>query len=80
MPKGPQGQRRPADVVGNAVHIARIAIGDIEDTKRAPEKDYTSKAGIEGGKARAGKLSPKKRAEIALKAARSRWKGKSRFE
>jgi len=25
MPKGPQGQKRPADVVGNAVHVMRIA-------------------------------------------------------
>ena len=27
MPKGPQGQKRPADVIGNAVHIMRIATG-----------------------------------------------------
>jgi hypothetical protein len=25
MPKGPQGQKRPADVIGNAVHVMRIA-------------------------------------------------------
>jgi hypothetical protein len=24
MPKGPQGQKRPADVIGNAVHVMRI--------------------------------------------------------
>ncbi len=28
MPKGPQGQKCPADVIGNAVHIMRIATGD----------------------------------------------------
>ncbi len=33
MPKGPQGQKRPADVVANAVHVMRIAAGEIEDTK-----------------------------------------------
>jgi hypothetical protein len=27
MPKGPQGQKRPADVIGNAVHVMRIATG-----------------------------------------------------
>lgn len=33
MPKGPQGQKKPADVIGNAVMIARIATGEIEDLK-----------------------------------------------
>ena len=28
MPKGPQGQKRPADVIGNAVHVMRIATGE----------------------------------------------------
>ena len=27
MPKGPQGQKRPADVIGNAVKVMRIATG-----------------------------------------------------
>ena len=31
MPKGPHGQRRPADVIGAAVMVGRIATGDIED-------------------------------------------------
>ena len=35
MPKGPQGQKRPADVVGNAVHGMRIATGEIEETTPA---------------------------------------------
>ena len=25
MPKGPQGQKRPADVIGNSVHVMGIA-------------------------------------------------------
>ncbi len=71
MPKGPQGQKRPADVIGCAVKVARIATGEVqEDTTK---KEYTRKAGIIGGKARAEKLSPKKRKEIAKKAAKSRW-------
>jgi hypothetical protein len=28
MPKGPRGEKRPADVIGNAVHVMRIATGD----------------------------------------------------
>ena len=31
MPGGPKGERRPADVIGNAVHVMRIAIGKIKD-------------------------------------------------
>jgi hypothetical protein len=31
LPKGPQGQKRPADVIGNAAHVVRIAPGKIED-------------------------------------------------
>ena len=31
MPRGPQGQRRKADVIGNAVLIAKIATGEIDD-------------------------------------------------
>ena len=27
MPKGPQGQKRPADVIGNAGHVMWIATG-----------------------------------------------------
>ena len=28
MPKGPQGQKRPADVIGTAVKVMRIATGE----------------------------------------------------
>ena len=31
MPRGPKGEKRPADVIGNAVHVMRIATGKIED-------------------------------------------------
>jgi hypothetical protein len=36
MPKGPQGQKRKADVIGNAVLIGKIATGEVEDTQRDP--------------------------------------------
>jgi hypothetical protein len=28
MPKGPRGEKRPADVIGNAVKVMRIATGE----------------------------------------------------
>ena len=31
MPRGPEGEKRPADVIGNAVHVMRIATGEVED-------------------------------------------------
>jgi hypothetical protein len=32
MPKGPQGQKRPADVIGNAIHVTgRLCVGDMPD-------------------------------------------------
>ena len=72
MPKGPQGQRLPADVIGGAIKVAKIATGEIEEDKRA--KSAAAELGSKGGKARASKLSKKRRAEIAKKAAASRWK------
>jgi hypothetical protein len=33
MPRGPHGERRPADVIGNAVHVMQIATGEIEDRR-----------------------------------------------
>ena len=75
MPKGPQGQKRPADVIGNAVHVMRIATGQIEETKRDPGTEANRKGGLKGGKARAAKLSPAQRKEIAKRAAAKRWQG-----
>ena len=71
MPKGPQGQRRPADVVGCAVHVAKIATGEIEDTGyKQPTK---RKGGLAGAEARATALEPERRREIAREAAATQW-------
>ena len=76
MPKGPKGQKRPADVIGNAVKVMRIATG--EEHEDFPADDGKDKAaqslGQRGGKARAKALSSKQRAEIARKAALERWR------
>ena len=68
MPKGPQGQKRPADVVGCAVHVGKIATGEIEDEKQ-PVNGNKRKAAL----ARAAKLSPERRKEIAKAASAARW-------
>lgn len=75
MPTGPKGQKRPADVIGNAVRIARIATGEEpEDTPADDGKDKAAQAlGRKGGKARAESMTPERRAEIARKAAAKRW-------
>lgn len=74
MPKGPKGQKRPADVIGNAVKVMRIATGEEEEELTEDGKDKAAQSlGARGGKARAEKLSPEKRAEIARKAATKRW-------
>jgi hypothetical protein len=31
MPKGPRGEKRPTDVIDNAVHVMRIATGEVEE-------------------------------------------------
>jgi hypothetical protein len=74
MPKGPQGQKRPADVIGAAVKVMRIATG--QESEEIAVKSAAAELGSRGGKARAATLSKKKRAEIAQKAARARWKKK----
>jgi len=73
MPKGPRGEKRPADVIGAAVKVMRIATGEEAEVLEA-FKSAAAELGSRGGKARAAKLSKKKRAEIAKRAAHSRWK------
>lgn len=72
MPKGPNGQKRPADVIGAAVMVARIATGEEADTR----DDVASAAatlGRQGGKARAEAMTPERRSAIARDAAKKRW-------
>jgi len=71
MPKGPQGQKRPSDVIGNAVKVMQIATDEVEE--KLPERSAAAELGSKGGRARAANLSKAKRAEIAKKAAKARW-------
>lgn len=77
MPKGPKDEKRPRDVVGNAVHVMKVLTGQIEEPKEIDDgKDPAAKAlGRKGGKARAERLTPERRREIARKAAAKRWGG-----
>jgi len=80
MPKGPKGQKRPADVIGNAIHVMKIATGEIDESGQA--EDGKNKAAVElgrkGGLARARSISKRQRTKIAREAARKRWTGKRR--
>ena len=75
MPRGPKGERRPADVLGNAVKVMRIATGEeVEILAEDDGKDPVAKAlGKKGGAARAKSMTPERRAEIAKRAAEKRW-------
>ena len=71
VPRGPKGEKRPADVIGAAIMVAKIATGEIEDTTSpVPGR---AKGGKIGGKRRAEKLSPDERRQIAKKASGARW-------
>lgn len=76
MPRGPKGEKRPADVIGNAVHVMKTATGEIKESAETDDgKDPAAKAlGKRGGRARAEKLNADQRAEIARAAAAARWK------
>ena len=80
MPTGPKGEKRPADVIGNAVKVMRIATGEEpEDYGPDDGKDLAAKAlGKKGGAARAAGMTPERRADIAKKAAKKRWERESR--
>ena len=71
-----KGHKRPADVIGNAVTVMKIATGEIEESGQTD--DGKNKAAVElgrkGGKARAAALSKSERKKIASHAAQERWK------
>lgn len=70
--------KRPRDPLALAKLIGDIATGQVEDREPESGKNPAAVAlgrlgGQKGGKARAAKLSPKKRSQIARKAAAARW-------
>lgn len=78
MPKGPRGEKRPANVIGGAVKVMRIATGEEpDDREEAPAPSPAQQLGKLGGAARAKTLTPQRRSEIARKAAAKRWKSQA---
>jgi hypothetical protein len=74
MPRGPKGEKRPADVNARAVLIGKIATGEVEDVTTDDGKNAAAVAlGRMGGAARAASMTPNKRSKIAKKAALARW-------
>jgi len=74
MAKNP---KRPRDPMQLAKLIGDIAIGEALELPIDQNKNEGKRrGGLKGGKARAEKLSPEKRKEIAQKAAKTRWSNK----
>jgi hypothetical protein len=71
MPTGPRGERRPADVIGCAVAVARLSVGDATEATKEPSGRVRS--GQAGAKARAEGMSKEDRSAVARKAAAARW-------
>jgi hypothetical protein len=76
-------KKKEHDFAVTAFRVYQEAIGEKESEPEKPKrKDYDYKAlgrrgGLKGGKARAEKLTPEQRSEIAEKAAQARWKPKT---
>jgi hypothetical protein len=74
MPRGPKGEKRPANTIQSAVLVAGITTGEIDDITTEDGKNAAAVAlGRMGGKARAVGMTAKRRKEIAQKAAQKRW-------
>lgn len=83
MPTGPEGQKRPKDVASNAVHVMRIATGEIADPASSDRvvEGTTAAAALSrlGGIARTEKYSAKRLKEIAKMGAMAGWgRGKTK--
>ena len=72
MPKGPQGQKRPADVIGAAVMVARIATGEMPNDAES-EMASQREGGRKGAEIRTQTTPRERRVEIARRAAAVRW-------
>ena len=78
MPRGPNGEWRPADPLACAAHVMKIATGEIEETFESPERSEEERAAArarasKAGKARAASQTPEKRRAVAAAGAEARW-------
>ncbi|MGH8749760.1 MAG: hypothetical protein ACREU5_11715 [Burkholderiales bacterium] len=79
MPRRSSKKRQPQDVNQLAAAILADAVGEPQELTPTGTKNPAAVAlgrlgGLRGGKARATKLSPARRKQIAKKAAAARWK------
>ena len=75
---GPQGETGSSNPVDSAIHVAPVATTEIEGAVGDDGKDPVARAlGRKGGAARAAKMTPERRREIARKAAAKRWADKT---
>jgi hypothetical protein len=68
-------KKKEHDFAVTAFRVVQEATGQVEEEAQ-PEQDMKAlgrKGGLKGGKARAEKLTPDQRSEIARKAAEARW-------
>ncbi|CAJ0878053.1 hypothetical protein AMST5_02934 [freshwater sediment metagenome] len=75
MPTGPKREKRPADAIGAAVKVMRIATGE-EPEEFSSTSDAAKARSKKGGETRAANLEKTERSEIARKAAAARWQKK----
>ena len=77
MPHGPRGEWRPAETGPCAVHVMKIATGELEETFEPPKRDAdhvaASRRASKAGKARAASQTPEERRDQARAAAAARW-------
>ena len=66
----PHGEKRPGDTLANALHVARLATGEAEESYVDTAKQ---RGGRKGGKARAQAITAQERRQIAQDAAAKRW-------
>ena len=69
MPRGPNGERRPADAIGCAVMVGRMATGEVVPDQTSGRR----RSGLAGAEARKAVTTNEQRKAIAEKAARVRW-------
>ena len=70
MPRGPNGERRPAETVQCAHRVFQIAIGEVEEELPSGRR----RSGTAGAAGRSKALSADERRAIAKKAATARWR------
>ena len=77
MPRGPQKQWRPAGTAECAVHVMRVATGELDETFEPPSRDSdpdASERASVAGKARAASLTSARRSEITRQGGKAKAK------